>query len=206
MNHTTAWNLIPWFVNGRASNREREALESHIGQCPECRAEVEAQHGLMNAMQTTPVVESMPHASLQKLWQRIEADPAVPAPEPARLRQSRLVGWLAAAVAAEALLLGVFTTVLYHSRGTGAVPAEFRTVTSAPAAAVAPGIRAVFSPAMTLGELQDLLSQAGLRIANGPTEYGVYTLAPVSPDADTRQALQVLRAHPAARFAEPIGP
>ena len=123
----------------------------HIGQCPECRAEVEAQHGLMNAMQTTPVVESMPHASLQKLWQRIESDPAVPAPDPARLRQSRLVGWLAAVVAAEALLLGVFTTVLYHSRGTGAAPAEFRTVTSSPATPVAPGVRAVFSPAPDAG-------------------------------------------------------
>lgn len=207
MNHSTAWNMIPWFVNGRASHRERGAIELHLAQCPDCRREVEAQHGLMNAMQTTPVVESMPHASLQKLWQRIEADPAVPSPGPAsRLRQTRLVGWLAAAVAVEALLLGTLSTVLYQSRGTGAAPAEFRTVTSSPAAPAAPGVRAVFSPALTLGELQALLSQAGLKIADGPTEYGVYTLAPVALDHDQRQGLQVLRAHPSTRFAEPVGP
>lgn len=204
MNHNTAWNLIPWFVNGRASNQEREALELHLTQCADCCKEVEAQHGLMSAMQTIPVVESMPHASLQKLWQRIEADPTA-APEPAtRFRQSRLVGWLAAAVAVEALLMGTLSAVLYQ-RGSVA-EGEFRTVSATPATPVAEGVRAVFSPALTVGELQALLAQAGLSIADGPTDYGVYTLAPVSPGGDLKQALQVLRAHPAARFAEPIGP
>jgi anti-sigma factor RsiW len=207
MNHPTAWNLIPWFVNGRAPDREREALEVHLAQCADCRAEVEAQRGLMNAMQTTPVVESMPHASLQRLWQRIDAAPAMhSAQPPARLRQTRLVGLLAAAVAVEALLLGTLSAVVYHSRQAGVVPAEFRTVTSAPAMPVAPGVRAVFSPALTLGELQLLLADAKLKIAGGPSEDGVYTLATLSPGEDPRQALKVLRAHPASRFAEPIGP
>jgi anti-sigma factor RsiW len=207
MNHFTAWNLIPWFVNGRASDREREALDAHLAQCPDCRAEVEAQRELMHAMQTTPVVESMPHASLQKLWQRIDADPAVPSPrQPVRLRQTRLVGLLAAAVAIEALLLGTLSTVLYHSRQIAAAPAEFRTVTSAPVTPIAPGVRAVFSPSLTLGELQALLTDARLRIAGGPSEDGVYTLATLSPGDDPHQALRILRAHPASRFAEPIGP
>jgi anti-sigma factor RsiW len=205
MNHPTAWNLIPWFVNGRASDRDREALEAHLAQCADCRAEVESQRGLMNAMQTTPVVESMPHASLQKLWQRIDANPAQ-SPAPTRIRQVRLVGWLAAAVAVEALLLGTLSTVVYHSRQVAATPAEFRTVTSAPTTPVAPGVRAVFSPALTLGELQALLADARLKIAGGPSEDGVYTLATLSPGDDPRQALKILRAHPASRFAEAIGP
>jgi anti-sigma factor RsiW len=205
MNHPTAWNLIPWFVNGRASDREREALEAHLAQCTECRTEVEAQRGLMNAMQTTPVVESMPHASLQKLWQRIDASPSQPSQAPTRIRQTRLVGLLAAAVAVEALLLGTLSTVLYHSRQ-AAAPAEFRTVTTVPSTPVAPAVRAVFSPALTLGELQALLAEAKLKIAGGPSEDGVYTLATLSPGEDPHQALKILRAHPASRFAEPIGP
>jgi hypothetical protein len=149
----------------------------------------------------------MPHASLQKLWQRIDADPAVPSPrQPVRLRQTRLVGLLAAAVAIEALLLGTLSTVLYHSRQIAAAPAEFRTVTSAPVTPIAPGVRAVFSPSLTLGELQALLTDARLRIAGGPSEDGVYTLATLSPGDDPHQALRILRAHPASRFAEPIGP
>lgn len=206
MNHATAWNLIPWFVNGRASDREREALEAHLAQCADCRTEIDAQRDLMNAMQTTPVVESMPHASLQKLWQRIDADPALVAPPPPRMRQSRLVGLLAAAVAVEALLLGTLSAVVYHSRQGTTAPAEFHTVTAAPAAPVAPGVRAVFSPALTLGELQALLADARLKIAGGPSDDGVYTLAPLSAGDDPRQALKILRAHPASRFAEPIGP
>jgi anti-sigma factor RsiW len=206
MNHLTAWNLIPWYVNGRASERDSESLQAHLAQCAECRAEVEAQRSLMNAMQTTPVVESMPLASLQKLWQRIDANPPVLVrQQPARYRQSRLVGWLAAAVAVEALLLGTLSAVLYHGRQV-APPGEFRTVSSAPATPVAPGVRAVFSPTLTLGELQALLSEARLKIAGGPTEAGVYTLAPLSAGDDPRQALQILRAHPASRFVEPIGP
>jgi len=210
MNHSTAWNLIPWFVNGRASEQERGALELHFGHCDECCKEVEGQRQLMLAMQTTPAVESMPHASLQKLWQRIDADPAAGKPRPAqRQRQSRLVGLLAAAVAFEALLLGTLSTLLYQSRSSAT--GEYRTVTSpaVPAAAtgtVSPGVRAVFSPALTLGELQALLDQAGLKIAGGPSEDGVYTLAPLDSRTDVRQALRVLRAHPAARFAEPLGP
>ncbi|MEO8307518.1 MAG: zf-HC2 domain-containing protein [Pseudomonadota bacterium] len=206
MNHPTAWNLIPWFVNGRAPERDREALEAHLAQCLHCRAEVEAQRSLMNAMQTTPVVESMPHASLQRLWQRIDAAPAVQPALPPRMRQTRLVGWLAAAVAVEALLLGTLSTVVYHSRQVEPAPAEFRTVTSAPATPATPGVRAVFSPAMTLGELQALLADARLKIEGGPTEDGVYTLATLSPVDDPRQSLKILRAHPASRFAEPIGP
>jgi anti-sigma factor RsiW len=209
MNHSTAWNLIPWFVNGRASEQERGALELHFERCTECCEEVEGQRQLMLAMQTTPAVESMPHASLQKLWQRIDADPAAGKPRPVqRQRQSRLVGLLAAAVAFEALLLGTLSTLLYQSRS--GTTGEYRTVTSiaipATPGAVAPGVRAVFSPALTLGELQALLADAGLRIASGPSEDGVYTLAPLDPRDDVRQALRVLRAHPAARFAEPIGP
>jgi anti-sigma factor RsiW len=205
MNHATAWNLIPWFVNGRAPDREREALEAHLALCADCRAEIEAQRGLMNAMQTTPVVESMPHASLQKLWQRIDAAPALAAPPATRMRQTRLVGLLAAAVAVEALLLGTLSAVVYHSRQ-GTAPAEFRTVTAAPTTPAVPGVRAVFPPALTLGELQALLADARLKIAGGPSEDGVYTLATLSASDDPRQALKILRAHPASRFAEPIGP
>ena len=207
MNHNNAWTLIPWFVNGRASEQERAALERHFADCRECRAEVEGQRDLMLAMQTTPTVESMPHASLQKLWQRIDADPAASAAAPApRFRQTRLIGLLAAAVAFEALLLGTLSTLLYQSRNTDPGAGQFRTVTSDAATAAVPGVRAVFSPALTLGELQALLDQAGLKIEDGPSADGVYTLAPVNARNDVKLALRVLRAHPASRFAEPIGP
>jgi hypothetical protein len=66
-------------------------------------------------------------------------------------------------------------------------------------------IRAVFSPTITLVELQAVLDEAGLRIVSGPTEAGVYSLA-----ADSRRpvsaSLASLRGHAKVRFAESIQP
>jgi hypothetical protein len=212
MNHRQAWDLIPWFINGSAPDSRSALLEHHLRECPECRAEVEAQRAIMQAMKTRPLVENMPHGSLQKLWARIDAQ-AVPAAEPSaraipdtiriRQRPPRMAMWLAAAIAMQALLLGAVTLLLMR------LPPEeaaYRTVSSPTAATAAPSLRAVFTPDMTLGELQALLERAGLRIVNGPTPEGVYTLAGTQrSNADPARPLAVLRSHPATRFAEPIG-
>ncbi|MEJ0100342.1 MAG: zf-HC2 domain-containing protein [Pseudomonadota bacterium] len=210
MNHSESWDLIPWVVNGRASAQQCARLEQHMEQCPLCRAEVESQRALMQAMQTRPTVESMPHASLQKLWARIdggEADvtPAIEADAP-RPRRPAATTWLAAAVAAQALLLGVLSFALLNARsGDGRDQASFRTVSTPSASTGAPAVRAVFAPEMKLGDLQALLERAHLRIVNGPSAEGVLTLAVASTGDDAARALAVLRASPAARFAEPIG-
>ena len=75
MNHRQAWDLIPWFVNGSAPESRSEPLQRHLAECPACRDEVAAQRSLMQAMKTRPLVENMPHGSLQKLWTRIDARP-----------------------------------------------------------------------------------------------------------------------------------
>lgn len=206
MNHNQAWELIPWFVNGSASVDQCAKVEQHIEHCPRCRAEITAQRELMQAMRTPPLVESMPHASLQKLWTRIDGgEGSMPAPVPVETPARRRHGvtrWLAAAVAAQALLLGVLFFALLDARGERG---EYRTVSSIAAASATPAVRAVFAAEMTLGELQALLERAHLRIVNGPSAEGVLTLALAAPTDDAAQALAILRAHPAARFAEPIG-
>jgi hypothetical protein len=153
-------------------------------------------------MKTRPQVESMPHASLQKLMARIDSEPEVQHAAPAR--SSRTLRWLTAAVVLQALMLGALATLLLRAPR-GEVPVTYQTVSSAAPAPGAPSVRAVFSPDMTLGELQALLERARLRIVNGPSPDGVYTLATASVADDPRQALLTVRAHPAARFAEPIG-
>jgi anti-sigma factor RsiW len=206
MNHRTAWDLIPWMANGRLSADDRESVEVHLAHCAECRSELVAQQTVMAAMSRDTVIESMPTASFQKLMSRI--DTAVPVraanPPPRRVRRPQLTGWLSAAVVLQALLLGALATSLYQSRTGGS--AQFRTVSSAPVQPGAPCVRAVFSPTLTLGELQALLEKAKLRIVAGPSEDGVYSLALASPKDDARRALLTIRSHPAARFAEPVGP
>jgi len=206
MNHRHAWDLIPWLVNGSIAESERAGLQHHVQDCEACRDEIETQRALLQAMKIRPQVQSMPHGSLQKLWQRIDAHPQAAPQEtatPPSARAPRTLRWLAAAVVLQALLLGVLATVML--RAPGSSDSAYRTVSTPATASGEPSVRAVFSPDMTLGELQALLERAHLRIVNGPSPDGVYTLATASRNDDPKQALLTLRAHPAARFAEPIG-
>jgi hypothetical protein len=94
---------------------------------------------------------------------------------------------------------------LYEARGSTPQPA-YRTVSTAAAPVGSARVRAVFSPTLTLGELQALLERAKLRIVAGPSQDGVYSLALATPADDAQLALLTLRSHPAARFAESIDP
>jgi Putative zinc-finger len=202
MNHDTAWDLIPWFVNGSASAQDSADLEQHLGQCADCRAEICAQQAILRAMSRGAVVESMPNASLQKLWSRIDA-PSGKAEAAAAPRRSPAVRWLTAAVIVQALMMGALLAMVKSSQQSAA-PA-FRTVSSPAVPVAAPGVRAVFASSLTLGGLQSLLTQAHLQIVAGPSADGVYSLALQSSADDVNQALLAVRAHPAARFAERIG-
>lgn len=202
MNHKHAWELIPWYVNGTVADAKRDSLLFHFQDCSQCRDEVTAQRALMQGMKTRQPVQAMPHASLQKLMQRIDADPLPQ--RTAAARSPRALRWLTAAVVVQGLMLGALAALLLRSPRT-AVPATYQTVSSPAPAPGTASVRAVFSPDMTLGELQALLERAHLRIVNGPSPEGVYTLATSSAKDDPRQALLTVRAHPAARFAEPLG-
>jgi Putative zinc-finger len=202
MNHKHAWELIPWYVNGTVSESRRDSLLFHLEHCGQCRDEVDAQRALLQGMKTRQQVETMPHASLQKLMTRIEADPELH--RPMASRSPRTLRWLTAAVVLQGLMLGALATALLRSPRAES-PATYQTVSSPAPVPGAASVRAVFSPDMTLGELQALLERAHLRIVNGPSVDGVYTLATSNAGDDPRQALLMLRAHPAARFAEPIG-
>ena len=203
MNHKHAWDLIPWYVNGTVSDSKRDGLVFHLEQCSQCRDEVETQRALMQGMKTAPAggKHAARLAAETDAAHRCRSRAAAPGRSRAPARTLR---WLTAAVVLQALMLGVLATLLLRSPR-GEVPALYQTVSSPAPAADAASVRAVFSPDMTLGELQALLERAHLRIVNGPSPDGVYTLATSSVGDDPRQALLTLRAHPAARFAEPIG-
>jgi len=61
--------------------------------------------------------------------------------------------------------------------------------------------RAVFSPTLTLVELQRILDESQLRIISGPSEAGVYSLA-ANSRRTVGSSLALLRAHAEVRFAE----
>lgn len=220
MTHEEAWEQIPWYVNGRADESIRAQVEAHARHCEECRAEVTLQRQIMSAIASDTRIDCVPGGvSFQKLWDRVRAEDLSPhrnadisAPSadiPASLLKPSpprsITRWLAVAVVVEAVGITALTAALYSRdapRG-----AEYQTVTSS---ALAPSngiIRAVFTPSLSVDELQHLLEKNGLKIVAGPTEAGVYTLAAAAESAGSahgESALATLRADPAVRFAEPI--
>jgi anti-sigma factor RsiW len=211
--HRQAWELIPWVVNGTAAAEQRRIVEEHLAGCEDCRRELAFQSQLRTAMAQDAGSAPDGRAALQRLWSRIDHEDA-----PLRAGSGAVLGrragvnaftrGLMAAVIVEALGLSVLGAALWqadHDRGSAPL---YRTL-SAPAAVVPRAtVRAVLAPTLTLGELQELLRQARLQIVEGPSQTGVYTLAPSAPPErkGTLLALARLRAHPAVRLAEPIEP
>jgi len=192
--HRRAWEAIPWLVNGRIGAAEREALESHLRHCADCRDELALQQRLRDGLlhQAEPAADA--DAGLARLWQRIDAEAAM---TPAERRSGTWQRWLAAAVVIQAIALAALLGANF-----GAAAPQYRTL-SADAPPPPEAIRAVFATELPLGELQQVLDRAGLRIVDGPTEVGAYTVYTLVPRGPRDVALQRLRADARVRFAEP---
>jgi hypothetical protein len=71
MSHEQVWHMIPWYVNGRAENEQREQIEAHVRVCNECRNEVMAQRQILDAIANDKRIDSVPGVAFQRLWERI---------------------------------------------------------------------------------------------------------------------------------------
>jgi hypothetical protein len=212
--HEEIFELFPWYLNGTIAEPERQKVDEHLLVCAMCRGHLAGERDLYRSMSAESSLEFIP-ASFSRLQARLDAlSPQGPAaaPEPAlrqsagrhgTLRQRGGMPWRRLAAAAVVLpaigllsLVSADRWVQIH-----ALPSEYRTVTTPTPRAPDEVIRAVFSPAITLVELQRILDEAQLRIVSGPTEAGVYSLAATS-ERPVSASLSVLRQHAAVRFAE----
>jgi Putative zinc-finger len=212
--HSRAAELLPWMVNGTLAGPDAAWLDVHLEGCATCRAELVVQRRVRDAIARESTVQFAPQASFNRLWKRIEAEaaePAAPAPAtgvgaaPARRvapAAGRPGSWVRVALAAQAAVILVLCGVLWQRPGTGA----YRTVTDAAPGAVSgqPVVKAIFDDQVRLADVKEILAGAGLVVASGPSEAGVYTL--VTRDARSpsipQSVLARLRADPRVRFAE----
>ena len=212
--HQDIAELLPWFVNGRLSEADRQRVDEHLRVCEACSDELAVQQRIYGVMSVDAGVERMPMAGLNRLRLRIDSlQDAAPAPsmpdEAVRSAPSARSSWqqwrgaIAASIAMMAV--GAVAALLWSQHERRISPADYYTVTNPVPQPAGTAIRAVFAPTVTLSELQELLDDAHLKIVSGPTEAGVYSLAMSgSPSADW--SLQRLRGHEAVRFAESVGP
>jgi hypothetical protein len=209
-NHQEISALLPWYVNGSIGEQERQRVDAHLIACADCRGDLVQERRIYAGMTAETAVEYMPAASLKRLQARLDgALGGAPENVPADLRAVRKPGrrsmaWqglMAASVAVMAVAISLLAADRWMQLRAHASEPVYYTVTSPAAHAQGEVIRAVFSPTITLVELQAILDAAQLRIIAGPTEAGVYSLAANSHRPVT-SSLALLRGNPQVRFAE----
>jgi anti-sigma factor RsiW len=214
--------LLPWFVNGTLDGTDTRRVAAHLEHCPACRADVARLETVRTLLRSPAQVEYAPQAGLRRLLGRIDederrtrqrplppgADPAPPRAAPGTRRHRFIrpgaLRWLAAATLAQAVaIVAIVAVVASGALRPPATDAPYRTLTAV--ADEGPRLRAVFAPAMTVAELQELLRANQLVAVAGPSDAGVFTLALRVPTAtaDVQAAVVTrLRADPRVRFAE----
>jgi hypothetical protein len=211
--HQDISTLLPWYVNGSIGERERQRVDAHLILCAGCREELARERRIYQGMTAETAVEYMPAASLKRLQARLDggggASAKVRAEAPATRKPGRRSmawqGLMAASVAVIAVALSLLAADRWMQLRAHASAPDYYTVTTPTAHAPGEVIRAVFSPTITLVELQAILDEAQLRIISGPTEAGVYSLA-ANSRRPVSSSLASLRGHPKVRFAESIQP
>ena len=212
--HQEVWDLLPWLVTGRLSDAERGRMEAHLQACSACRDECTIQRQIHTVVAADASVEQMPTAGLNKLRRRLDdavesESPPHPADTPMRrashrIRASRLrAGAIAASLIVFAIGVGIPAAHYWRGATRQGEAAPYYTVTTAASQHPDAVIRAVFSPTLTVSELQALLAEAHLTVVSGPTDAGVYSLA-MSGTQSLDWSLQRLRARDVVRFAEPV--
>src|SRR5581483_9880575 len=154
ISHRQAWGLIPWVVNGRASDEEGALVDAHVRECADCRAELAFQREVQQGMLQAPQPGIDASAGLDRLWKRIDAGEPAPSAAP---RSASVVRWLVAAVVVEAIGLATLSTGML-------VGAPYQTLTAPSPSTAHASLRAVFAPQMPQSELQALLLHNGLQI------------------------------------------
>jgi hypothetical protein len=218
--HQAVWELLPWYVNDTLEGPERSRVAHHISECQRCEEEVGRCRTIAGVIRNREAPEWTPSPErLGRMMARIDRQSGVSQREsrwidirewiekirlsfeatPSSLRwalagQTALIVLLAAAIV---LQLSAAPSLIYQTLsdpGAGPDPRRMH-------------IQVVFADDMTEREIRRLLTSVGAAIVAGPSPTAAYTLAIAgdAPDGAARiqKTLEVLRAHPEVRLAEP---
>jgi anti-sigma factor RsiW len=210
--HAAVQRLLPWYFTGRLDTAELVIVEAHLAQCPECRAELEAEPQLLQAGDGARVAVDEGWARLRA---RLAGELPVTAPAPSTTatpeRPPRRRGWMAPAWraaarlpdrawAAPALLSMALLVAIGVTLRPGAPLAEYHGL-SAP---VETGATAVvrFKPDATEAQIRRSLNDSGARLVDGPTVSDAYVVR--LPREHYAAALDKLRREPGVALVEAL--
>ena len=204
--HVAVQRLLPWYLTGRLETEEHDAVETHLAQCPECRAELETerQWQLLQPGHGAQV-------DVEDGWARMRArlgGDALPLPATRPAPASRRRAWLppawqrgpARAWAAPALLSAALVVALGVTLRPAPAVGDYRAL----AAPAETGATAVvrFHPDATEAQIRRSLKDSGARLVDGPTVSDAYVVR--LPREHYAAALDKLRKEPAVALVEAL--
>jgi hypothetical protein len=223
--HQQIWELLPWVINGTATPEQHEQVQAHLSGCSDCREEFSLQSLVHDDMQRESVPGN-PHAGFQRLLQRldvpshadavarrsdIEGDVRPATPVPFSFRRPWLIGIAALLLmqSAAITLMAVQLQTPAEPAKTTALPAAYETLSSADPVNPIATIRFVPAPQLSVGEMQKILDDAGVRIVDSRVGTAIYGLAPVAGPGEidansSTTAIMKLRGKPGVLLVEPV--
>jgi anti-sigma factor RsiW len=205
--HAAVQRLLPWYLTGRLATTEHDAVEAHLAQCPECRAELETerQWQLLQPGHGAQV-------DVEDGWARMRARLAgEPAAHPAPVSLPRRRRWLppvwqaaprlpVRAWAAPAMLSVALVVALGATLRPAAVVGDYHAL-AAPAQAGATAV-VRFHPDATEAQIRRGLKDSGARLVDGPTVSDAYVVQ--LPREHYAAALDKLRRAPGVALVEAL--
>ena len=196
--HEETQRLLPWLINGTLAAEEAAAVDSHLAECAQCRADLLSEQALAGAVARLPAdVEASWAAMDRRLEQITDRGPYRASTRWFRRRVP--MGWVAAApLAAAAAIALVFLNIAPPPEPAG----EYRALGATTAGARTGNLVVLFSDGTSERQMRETLVAAEARLIDGPTVTGAYVLN--VDEAKRDQALKQLRDSASIALAEPI--
>lgn len=194
--HDEVQELLPWLVNGTLSPEESRTVDAHLGDCAECRADLDAERQLAAAVSALPLNAA---DGWERMEQRLDRQPSSDFQPRQNFWRRRIpIGWAIASPLAAGAAVGL---IFVNVTPTQPIEPQYRALGSAAVAQPA-NLVVQFAPATRVSDMQQALASADARLVDGPTATGAYLLR---VDRQKRElALAELRDNQAVAVAEPI--
>ncbi len=195
---------LPWYVAGVLTESEHRAIEVHLANCAQCRAELVAVTQLRTGVHAALAAEPgpSPAARLQVMARIRSTVPNTPQSQNTQASSgflAQLAEWLRAPVvprwapAAALLLVVIQGGLLLRNNPQGVQPTP--AVTTRGLSTQPTRLRLVFKPQAQEAQIRELLVSLGARIVDGPGPAGAYLVElPAADPAALGQKISAARA------------
>ena len=204
--HQEVQRLLPWYGAGTLDEADRAAVEAHLGDCAECRRDLDAEPTLKAALASASPDAETGWAALEVRARRTM---------PAQRRRSRRpwanagrglmrperLKWVVAAQFAALVVLSLTALPTAPNAPSGQRQGAYRALGEAPSGRSG-NVLAMFKPDASVAAMRHSLEASGARLVDGPTPAGAYLLE--VPGGEGGRSLASLRGDPNVTMAEPI--